>query len=73
MPAEYAIVGYGVTDIGRVDEIDASIQRTTDDADRIGAVVVSPRAEHHGAETERADLNTGAAERTISHGMPSFA
>jgi hypothetical protein len=53
--------------VGGVDEVDASVEGAVDDADRVVLVVVAPRAEHHGAEGERADLHSRAAEQTVFH------
>jgi len=54
-------------DVGGVDEVDAGVQRRVDDLDRLVVVGVAPRAEHHGAEAEAADLNAGAPERPKFH------
>src|SRR6185436_19960914 len=54
-------------DVGRVDEVYAAVERGVDDADGVGAIVVAPRAEHHRSQTQWADLDTGAAERTVLH------
>ena len=40
---------------------------TTDDPDRLILIGVSHGAEHHGAEAVGADLDAGAAKRTILH------
>src|SRR3954452_21249929 len=58
-------------DVGGVDEVDPGVQRTVDDADGVGAVVVAPGAEHHRTEAHRADLDAGAAERSVLHEEPS--
>ena len=47
--------------VGRVDEVDAGVQRLMDRALALGMVGVAPRAEHHGAEREAADLQAGVA------------
>jgi hypothetical protein len=54
-------------DVGRVDEVDARIERPVDDADALVVVRISPAAEHHRAEAERADLDPGACELSIVH------
>ncbi len=54
-------------DIGRVDEVDPRIERAVDDADGLVMVGRSPGPEHHGAQTERAYFDTGAAERAKFH------
>src|SRR5262249_49503040 len=50
-----------------VDEVDAGIERRVDDANRLVVVAVAPGAEHHGAEAERRDLETGTAEIAVFH------
>jgi hypothetical protein len=54
-----------------VDEIDALIERSVDDADAVVVVGVSDRAEHHGAEAVRTYLDTGAAQSAVAHGHAS--
>ena len=49
-------------DVGRVDEVDPCVERTVDDVDRLVVVGVAPGAEHHRAEAQRTDLQTGAAQ-----------
>ncbi|HEY5294483.1 MAG TPA: hypothetical protein VIJ70_03310 [Gaiellaceae bacterium] len=49
-------------DVGRVDEVDACVERAVDDRDRLVVVGVAPGAEHHRAQAERADLDAGAAQ-----------
>ena len=44
-------------DVSCVDEVDAGIQRSMDDLDRNIMIGLTPGAEHHGAETERAALS----------------
>jgi hypothetical protein len=46
-----------------VDEIDAGVQGVVDDPDAV--VVVRVAAEHHGAQTERADLHSRASEVAV--------
>jgi hypothetical protein len=49
-------------DVGGVDEVDARVQGSVDDPDRVVVVGVAPGAEHHGAEAQGTDFDTGAAE-----------
>src|SRR3954454_18574929 len=50
-------------DVRGVDEVDPRVERAVDDRDGLVVVGVAPGAEHHGSETERADLDSGASER----------
>ena len=54
-------------DVGGVDEIDPRIERAVDDADRLVVIGGSPRPEHHGAQAQRADLDTGTTKSAIVH------
>ena len=54
-------------DVGGVDEVDAGIQGAVDDADGVGLVLVSPRAEHHRPQAQRADRDAGPAEHSVLH------
>ncbi len=54
-------------DVSCVDEVDAGIQRSMDDLDRNIMIGLAPGAEHHGAETERADFHAGTSEAAIFH------
>src|SRR5918912_1551830 len=54
-------------DVGGVDEVDACAERTLDDPDGLVVVGVAPGAEHHRAEAEVADRNTGASEWSKFH------
>src|SRR5690606_21400361 len=56
-------------DVGRVDEVDPGVERPVDDLDRVLVVGVAERAEHHGAQRERADLDPGAAEGAVLHAV----
>ena len=56
----------GRVDVGGVDEVDPGVERRVDDPDRLVVVGVAPRAEHHRAEAERADLDAGAPSSRIS-------
>ncbi len=56
-------------DVGRVDEVDAGVERAVDDADALLVAGVAPLAEHHRAETQRRDLETGVAEVAVVHGV----
>src|SRR5205085_11645238 len=55
-------------DVRRIDEVDAGVKRRVDDADALVLVGVPPGAEHHRAEAEGADLDSGPTERSILHG-----
>src|SRR4030095_15771242 len=57
-------------DVGGVDEVEPGVERPMDDGDRVVVVAVAHPAEHHGAEAQRADLDTGGAERAVAHGGP---
>ena len=57
----------GIIDVGRVDEVDAEAARLVDDPARGG--FVGGAAEHHGAEANRRDLQSGAAELDILHAV----
>jgi len=48
--------------VGGVDEVDTSVECLVDDLDRIIVVGVATAAEHHGAETEGAYFEAGAAK-----------
>jgi hypothetical protein len=54
-------------DVGRVDEVDAGVHRSLDDADRVVVVLVAPRPEHHRPETERADLDSSTSKCAVVH------
>src|ERR671910_705928 len=54
-------------DVGGVDEVDARVERTVDDPDGLVVVGVAPGAEHHRAEAELADRNTGTSEWSKFH------
>jgi len=54
-------------DVRGVDEVDARVQGAVDDPHRVVVVGVAPGAEHHRPEAERADLDSGAAERSGLH------
>src|SRR3954451_16478702 len=58
-------------DVGGVDEVDAFVDGVMDHADAVVVIGVAPRAEHHGAETEGADLETGTSEQSVLHGKLS--
>jgi hypothetical protein len=57
----------GGVHVGGVHEVDSGVQRTVDDGGRIVVIGVSPGAEHHGAQTQRADFHSGGAERAVLH------
>lgn len=52
-------------DVGRVDEVDALVAGSIDDAAR--RRLVRLRAEHHRAEAQRRDFQAATAETTIVH------
>jgi hypothetical protein len=54
-------------DVGRVDEVDPGVERAVDDPHARVVVGLAPRAEHHGAEAQRADVHAGARERSLLH------
>src|SRR5205807_8503428 len=54
--------------VGGVDEVDAGVEGPVDDPGRLLMVGVPPGAEHHGAETQGAHLDAGAAEGADLHG-----
>src|SRR6202043_3898872 len=54
-------------DVGGVDEVDPRVERPVDDADALVVVGVAPLAEHHGAETQWADVDAGASEIAMDH------
>src|ERR1019366_8169639 len=54
-------------DVGGVHEVDPRVEGAVDDADRVFVILVTPGAEHHGAEAERADLDPSAAESALLH------
>ncbi len=43
------------------------VERAVDDADARVVVGITPRPEHHRPQAERADVDTGAAERALVH------
>jgi hypothetical protein len=58
----------GGVDVGGVDEVDAGVEGTMDDADGVVVIGVAPRAEHHVAEAEGADGHAGLAKGAVAHG-----
>ena len=56
-------------DVGGVDEVHPCVERGVDDANALVVVGVAPGPEHHRSETELADLDAGAAERAVVHGL----
>jgi hypothetical protein len=56
-------------DVGGVDEVDPGVQGPVDDPDALVVVGVAPVAEHHRAEAELADRDTGASERAMLRGL----
>jgi hypothetical protein len=53
-------------DVGRVDEVDAGLERVIDDAPRLR--LIGRAAEHHGAEAELGDLHAAVTEHAVLHG-----
>ena len=49
-------------DVGRVDKVDACVERMVDDADRVGTIVIAPGPEHHRAQAQRADRHAGPSK-----------
>jgi hypothetical protein len=60
-------------DVGRVDEIDAGVERSVDDPDALVVIGVAgrvgSRSKHHRAEAERTYLHSCASKRSIVHGL----
>jgi hypothetical protein len=64
------LLGFAVAvAIGRIDEIDAGIDRLVDDAGGVLVIGVAQLAEHHGAKRVGTDLDAGATQRTVLHCM----
>ena len=53
--------------VGCVDEVDPRIERAVDDRDPLVVIGISPRAEHHRAETQRTDMDTCRTELAVVH------
>jgi hypothetical protein len=53
--------------VGRVDEVDPRIKRAVNGGDPLVVVGISPRAEHHRAETQRTDVDAGVTELAVGH------
>ena len=68
-PAHDVLALARVVDVGRVDEIDAAVERGVDDAQRL--VFRRWVAKVHGAQTERRNLHPRAAKTAIVHSDPS--
>jgi len=62
----------GRVEVGRVDEVDAGVERAVDDPDRVVVVTVAERAEHHRAEAQLTDRDAGASQWPIVHGGSSW-
>jgi hypothetical protein len=54
--------------VGGVDEVDTGVERPVNDLDALAVVLGTPVAEHHRAQAQLADLDTGAAQRSQLHG-----
>ena len=52
----------GRVHVGRVDEVDAGIERPVDDPDAIVVIRVAHRPEHHRSEAQGTDLDSGGSE-----------
>jgi hypothetical protein len=61
----------GGVHVGGVDDVDPGVEGAVHDADGVGVVVVAPRAEQHRPQPEEADLDAGAAERSVLGGNSS--
>jgi hypothetical protein len=57
----------GRVHVGRVDEVDAPVERGVDDADAVVVVGVADVTEHHGAQAVHAHLDAGAAQSAVTH------
>ena len=53
--------------VRRVEEVDAGVQGSMNDPDRLVMVRITPGAEHHRPEAVRAHLDTGPTERAPPH------
>ena len=67
--AEQLLVVPPAVHVGRVEKVDALVERVVDDADRLFVVRVAIDAGHrHQAETDRRNLDAAIAERAHFHG-----
>ena len=57
----------GRIDVSRVDEVDACIDCTANDAHAFVVIGVAPGPEHHCAEADRADRDAGTTKESIVH------
>jgi hypothetical protein len=55
----------GRVHVGRVDEVDARVERRVDDSHAVVVIGVADSAEHHRAETVDAHLDAGATQYAI--------
>src|SRR6185369_11009461 len=55
--------------VGGVDEVEPGVEGAVDDPDALFVVRVAPGAEHHRAEAERRDFETGLTEVAGVHGV----
>jgi hypothetical protein len=60
----------GGVGVGRVDEVDAVLDRVLDD--RNGVLLVRMPAEHHRAQAQLADFDAGAAEIAVVHARAPY-
>ena len=59
--------------VGRVDKIDAGVERAVNDAHAVVVIGVAHRSEHHCAEAVAAHDDAGLAEIAIVHGLDPSA
>ena len=53
--------------VGRVDHVDAGVERVVDDALAVVVIGVAPRPEHHGAEAQAAHPHAGGSQGSLLH------
>ena len=58
----------GGINVGSINEIDARVEGTLNYAVALFVVGVPPSAEHHGAQAQGTDLDSGATESAVFHG-----
>jgi hypothetical protein len=69
--AEHLLGLAGAVDVGGVDQVDAGVEGRADEGVGVGLGGAADLAEVHGAESERTDVDAGAAERAVLHGNSS--
>ena len=67
-PPDHLLRGAAVIGVGGVDEVDPGLAGAGDDPVRVGLFRLA--AEHHGAETERRDLDAASSKRAVLHDRP---